>query len=321
MENFLIKKAKENFNLFQFLDENKVDYKLSGKNIGVGFIGIEECPHCSIQNFHYAINIEEKYATCWQCNKSDDLINIIKNVLKINWYQAKDYLIVSTYSTNDIELQIHEIFNKKKNIEKSKIEKEIIIPQSVPLYKYIGNNKTITKFCEEKKITIEIAKHLDLKIGIDSKYKNKLIIPVHYGNELVAFQARNFTDRYFHNEGKIKHYLYQYNNIKKEGIIFIVEGVTDWISTYNFIELFRKNKNYYITSPFSKILTQEQLELLEAKEPNKVIFMLDEDAWFQYYQPSLKLFCNTDFIILPKNTDPNILTNLQFIKLFIGNGL
>jgi hypothetical protein len=321
MENILINNAKEKFNLFQFLDENNIEYRMSGKNIGEGFIGIEECWHCGIRNYHYGINIEGKYGTCWSCGRGDNLLFIIVHILHINYKEAEEYLISSTYSQEDIEVQVHEIFNSQKQKQKIKPEKEIVLPQSVPLYKYIGKNKTITRFCEDKKITPQLSKYLDLKIGINSKCKNKLIIPIYYGRDLVAYQARSFINRYFKNEGPLKHYLYQYNNIKKEGIIFIVEGVTDWISTNNFIQLFRKNKNYYVTTPFSKILTQEQIELLEAKDPSMVVFMLDYDAWYQYYNPSYKMFCDTDFIILPKDKDPGNMNNFHFMKSFLENGL
>jgi len=320
MSNILLEKAIEDFDLFTFLDENNVDYKMHGKNIGDGFIGVDECPHCGIGNYHYGINISEKFGSCWQCGRGDDLINIIKNVLKINWYQAKDHLISSTYSEDDIEVQINEIFNRKKQKEKPKKEKEIKLPQSVPLYKYIGKNKTITIFCEDKGITSQLAKYLDLGIGINSKHKHKLIIPIYYGDNLVAYQTRSFTNRYFNNEGPLKHYLYQYNSIKKGEIIFIVEGFTDWVSTNNFITNYRKN-SYYVTTPFSKIITQEQIELLEAKQPGMVIFLLDYDAWFQYYNPSNKLFCNTDFIILPRDKDPGSLSNNEFLRVFRKHGL
>lgn len=321
MENTLINNAIEKFNLFEFLDENKVDYSLHGKNIGEGFLGVYECPHCGISNYHYGINIDGKYGTCWSCGLSDNLIHIIMNILQINYYQAKEHLLSSVYNEDDIEIQINEIFNGHKEKEKIKKTKEIILPQSVLLHDYIGRNKTITKFCEEKKINKQLSKQLNLRVGTSSKHKSKLIIPVYYGNDLVAYQARSMTNRYFHNEGEIKHYLYQYNNIKKHSKIFIVEGFTDWVSLNIFIQLYRNKRNYYVTTPFSKILTQEQIELLEAKEPDSVIFMLDEDSWFQYYNPSYRLFCDTDFLIVPKDADPGTMNNFQFMKLFLGNNL
>lgn len=277
--------------------------------------------NCGIGNYHYGINIEKKYGTCWQCNKTDNLIGIIKNVLQIRYKEAKEYLISSTYSEEDIELQIDQIFNPQLENKKRVNNKKIVYPKTVPLYKYIGTNKIITQFCKDKKITQSIAKDLDLQIGTNSKCKNKLIIPIYYGKELVAYQARSFINRYFYNEGEIKHYLYQYERIKKGGTIIIVEGVTDWISTNNFIQIFRSKKNYYVTTPFSKIITQEQLELLEAKDPTMVVFMLDRDAWYQYYQPSYKLFCDTNFIILPPNKDPGEMTNFMFMKTFLEHKL
>lgn len=321
MNNTLIKLAVEKFDLYALLDENNIDYQLEGKNIGEGYIGIEECPHCGIGNYHYGINVEEKFGTCWSCGLSDDLINLIKSLLGINYYQAKDYLISSVYSEDDIEIQINEIFNGANQPVKVKKEKEIKLPKTVELYKYIGSNKTVTEFCNKRKITKQVAKWLGLQIGVGSKHKNALIVPINHDGDLVGYQARSFTTRYFHNEGPIKQYLYNYNNIKQHSTIFLVEGFTDWTSTNHFITRFRKNKGYYVTSPFSKILTDEQIGLLEEKEPVKVVFMLDYDAWFQYYKPSYSLFCDTDFIIVPKDTDPGQLTTSQFLKSFIENNL
>lgn len=321
MHNTLLEKAIDKFDLFTFLDENDIDYKNSGKNIGEGFIGLYECPHCGISNYHYGINTEDKFGTCWSCGLSDDLINLIKHLLNINYYQAKDFLISSVYSEDDIEVQINEIFNGVKKKEIIKKEREIKLPKTVDLYKYIGKNKTITEFCNKRKITKRVAEWLDLQIGIGSKHKNSLIVPINHDGDLVGYQARSFTTRYFHNEGPIKHYLYNYNNIKQHSTIIIVEGFTDWTSTNHFLNIFRKKKGYYVTTPFSKILTDEQIGLLEEKEPVMVIFMLDYDAWFQYYKPSYSLFCNTGFIICPKDTDPGQLSTSQFLKSFIENGL
>lgn len=316
----LVELAASKFDLFEFLDENSVDYQMEGKNIGEGFIGIYECFHCGIGNYHYGINIEEKFGSCWSCGLGDDLVNIIKHILNVNYYEAKDYLISSVYSEDDIELQIDAIFNQIKPIKKKKAEKKIELPKTVDLYKYIGRNKTITEFCINKKITKRVAEWLDLQIGIGSKHKNSLIVPINHDGDLVGYQARSFTTRYFHNEGPIKHYLYNYNNIKQHSTIIIVEGFTDWTSTNHFLNIFRKKKGYYVTTPFSKILTDEQIGLLEEKEPVMVIFILDSDAWFQYFSPSYKLFCDTDFIILPKPHDPSSLSTLQLKKIIEEQG-
>lgn len=319
MENTLINLAKDKFNLFEFLDENGIDYAMEGKNIGSGFIGIYECPHCGIGNYHYGINIEEKFGTCWSCGMSDGLINIIKHLLELNYYEAKDYLISSTYSEEDLEIQVHQIFNKEKEYKKDTKEKKIKELKTVDLHKYIGSNLTITKFCNERKITRSLAKWLNLQISIDKKWKNYLIIPVNHNGELIGYQARSFTNKHFHIEGPLKHYLFNFDNIKKDSTIILVEGFTDWTSTYSFISKFRKN--YFVTTPFSKLITEEQIKLLEEKKPKKIIFMLDYDAWFQYKNPSYKLFCNTDFIIVPKDTDPGQLTTSQFLKTFMEHGL
>lgn len=313
--------AKEKFDLFAFLDENGIDYALHGKNIGDGFLGIYECPHCGIGNYHYGINIQEKFGTCWSCAMSDDLVNIIKHLLEINYYEAKDYLISSVYSEEDIEVQVNEVFNKIEPEKKEKKQKKIKQLKTTELYKYIGINGTVTRFCKERKITKSLAKWLDLQISIDKKWRNHLLIPVNYNGDMVGYQIRNFTTRFFHNEGPLKHHLFNYNNIKKRSKIILVEGITDWTSTYNFISKYRKNQNYAVTTPFSKLLTEEQIKLLENIDPEIVIFMLDYDAWFQYYKPSHSLFCDTDFLIVPKDSDPGNMSTSQFLKLFIGHEL
>jgi hypothetical protein len=321
MEKTLFNSAKDRFDLFAFLDEYKIDYAMEGKNIGVGYVGIYECPHCGIGNYHYGINIEEKFGTCWSCGFSDNLVNIIRLLTEVTYYEAKEYLISSVYTEEDIEVQVHGIFNDKKKTKEEKKEKEIVLPKSVDLYKYMEKNKTIKSFCKEKNITYKLAQWLDLKIGSGSKFKNNLIIPVYYYGDLIGYQVRSFINRYFHNEGSLKHYLYNYDNIKKHSKIVIVEGFSDWTATYKFLSIYRKKTNMAVTTPFSKILTEEQIELLEDKEPEMVIFMLDYDAWFQYYKPSFKFFCDTDFIIPPRNTDPGQLTNGQFLKTFIEHSL
>jgi hypothetical protein len=309
--------AKEKFDLFEFLGENGVDYSLEGKNIGEGWLGIYECFHCGIGNYHYGINIEEKYGTCWSCGLGDDLINIIKYILNINYYKAKEYLISSVYNEDDIEIQIDAIFNQIEPAKKEKIEKKIELPKAIELYKLIGKNKTITEFCQKRKITEWLAKDLDLHVSTATKYRNCLIIPIWHKRKFIGYQARSFTSRFFHNKGPLKHYLYQYDKIEKDSTIFIVEGFTDWTNTNSFLKVFRRYHKYYVTTPFSKILTDEQINIFQELEPKRAIFMLDYDAWYQYYTPSFKLFCDTDFVILPKDTDPGKMNIRQFLRTFI----
>jgi hypothetical protein len=156
---------------------------------------------------------------------------------------------------------------------------------------------------------------------MDSKEKNKLIIPIYYKQNLVAYQSRSLFKSIYKNTGPIKQYIYYYDYIPKNAILFIVEGVMDWISLHLFLINHRKNKNYYVTTSFSKMITTEQINLIETLIPEKVIFMLDYDAWYGYYGPSYKLNCSTDFLILPKDKDPGNMNNLNFIRLFNENNL
>lgn len=322
MNKALLDRAINEFDIINFLEENNIDFATEGKNIGTGWIGVNSCPNCGDSKYHWGINIQRKYGKCWVCGHYKSLENIIANILSISRKRAIVHILENSGITeDDIELQIDNIINPEKFKPKTQEIKSIVnIPKGIPVYKLFNKNEAVKEFCLKKKITYGISILTKLLIATTGEHKGRLIIPIYYNKQLVAYQARSLVERYFKNVGLVKHYLYQYSMIKKHSRIILVEGYTDWVSTFSFLNSFRKRK-YSLTTPFSKLITEEQLSLLERKEPKEVIFMLDNDAWYNYLKPSQKLSCNTNFIILPHNSDPGKLTNKQFMSIFEENNL
>lgn len=321
MNSAILDRAINEFDIINFLEENNVDFITEGKNIGNGWIGVNDCPSCGDNRYHWGINLKGKYGKCWVCGHYRSLESIIANILSISIKRAKIHILENSGITeDDIELQIDNILNSKQ-IKIDKVNnKSIILPKGIPVFKLFNSNPAVKKFCIKKKITYGISILSKLTVATKGEHKGRLIIPIYHNKTLVAYQARSLVERYFKNEGPVKHYLYKYSCIKKHSRIIIVEGYTDWVSTLSFLNSYRKRK-YSLTTPFSKILTSEQLLLLEKKEPEEVIFMLDNDAWYNYFSPAQRLSCNTNFIILPHNTDPGKLTTQQFIAIFEENAL
>ena len=88
-----IKKAIEHFDLVSFLENNNINYKLEGKNIGTEWIGIETCVSCGASNFHAALHKTNKTFTCWVCKESMWLGKFIAEVKGCNKKEAIEILI------------------------------------------------------------------------------------------------------------------------------------------------------------------------------------------------------------------------------------
>lgn len=325
MENALIKAAIEKFDLIGFLDEQNISYSESGKNIGQGWIGISECPFCGIGNNHFGIHRETKLTNCWNCvTGKTNLVGFVAQILGVSYKEAETYILgdmVMDYE--DLENVVSNIFNQENEKPKETTSTtHVKLPHSIKISKQIINTKShIRDFFEKRGLDYMDATVYNLRVGLEGLSKNKLIIPIHDNENLIGYQLRSFINKFYQNIGNIKQYLYNYSKIPPNSKIILVEGFFDYTSTDKFIEKYYKGK-YYVTTGFSKIITESQIKLLNDLKPKQIIYFLDRDAWMDYDKTCHDINCDTSFIVPPaKKGDPGNMNHLDFLKLFKENGL
>jgi hypothetical protein len=318
-----LEEAIINFDIISFLEEHGIDYALEGENIGKDYIGISICISCGKELHHAGIHKENKTYTCWACKDNMWLGRFISKVKEIPISKAIDLIIEDLPEREkDIVNQIKTIFENNREPKFTLIlrKKPKELPPSVPISSnLIKAHKPLQEFLKERNLTKPDLDEYNIRIGINGKYKSRLILPIYYERKLVAFQTRHLTQKIYLNEGSTGHYLYRTNKINTKYPLIIVEGIFDYINTYKFVNKYYKGK-LNVTTGFTKKLTPEQIKLLNKINIDTVIFILDNDSWHDYYSSGINLNnSRVDFIILPKGKDPGSLSQKEFLRIFNDN--
>lgn len=312
--------------ILEFLSEHDIDYKLDGKNIGRDWIGISPCPSCSDTRYHAAIHKENGNVTCWVCKNNISFLTFVRLIKGISYKEAKEY--VSTLSDEeiitdeDITFRVKQALTIEKHEETKKFEEIITLPPNTRISRKIINiHQPLKEFLERRRITRDDCETLNFRLGIYGIDKNKLIMPIRSNKKLIAYQTRDLIKKEYYFHGKPKNCLYRSQFIDPNKTLIIVEGIIDYIMVNKYINRYERNK-YCVTSSFTKELDPKQIDIIHNLGVKSVLFMLDRDAWFRYYKNGLDLYIDHDFLILPPNTDPGSMTQmdlLQFFNRILGN--
>jgi hypothetical protein len=322
LKNLDINKVIEHFDLISFLEENNINYKLEGKNIGTEWIGIETCPSCSDNRFHAALHKTNKNFTCWVCKESMWLGKFIATVKDCTKREALDILLEDMPEQEpDLVENIKSILNSEPEKPKLKGTQRLVeMPPSITISRFlIKSYKPLQDFLKARNLSREDLWEYDIEMIVSGKYKGRIVLPIFFKRKLVAFQTRHLTTKSYLTEGSISKYLYKIERINNKYPLIIVEGIFDYINTFKFIQKFYKGK-VNVTTGFSKKLTYEQIKILNNLNVDTIVFILDNDSWMDYHSSSINLNSNkTDFIILPKDKDPGSLTEKEFLRVFNDN--
>jgi len=321
MRDFLLEQAILKFDIYEFLDENDIEYSKTNRNVGTGWIGIEECIFCGAGNYHGGINESALTYSCWKCPERGNLVTIIMKVMNFSYEEAREYILeYSQIDVESVDLSVKIIFKQAKQIQPKpkEIKTNLVLPESFRITSnMITNNPAIHDFCKMKHISSQDCILYNLRIGIDGNNKGRMIIPIYHDRRLVAYQARTMVGgKSYKSEGSIKSFLFKIDSIPLNKTIVLVEGFFDYLTTYKFVSRFLKNK-VYVTTPFSKIITNEQISLLKSRKPKEVISLWDYDAWFKNSFQD-RLVCDTGILIPPTDKDPNEMTKKDFLQVFRG---
>jgi DNA primase len=314
------------FDIISFLENQGIDYTLDSKNVGSDWIGVQPCPSCGDTSYHFGISKENKTFNCWVCSATGSLTWFMKIMCEIPLHMARE-IIIGDRSSDDSEIDVvQKVKNIFKRSEKSSYEvhediRRIKLPKNVRVVKrIIQENEALANLFEEKKLNHVDAKMYRLKLGTEGYAANKLILPIYHNGRLRAYQQRDLTKKQYHNEGDIKQLLFDLEDIPKNSNIIVVEGFFDYTNVRNFVYKYYP-KRYYCTTPFSKLLTDEQITLLNNLYPSLVVFFFDRDAWFHYHKYNQRIICPTKFLIPTRDKDPNKMTGHELLKLFSNHGL
>ena len=246
-------------NIKDFLTENEISFKTSGKNVSKGWINLEVCPFCNDSSYHCGINLSSLAFHCWVCHEKGHIHKLLKeiglkNIQNIEFENEQQPIIKTSDMVKWPEFMQDEM--------------------PVPHRKYLSSRGFDPDFL--------IKKYKLKSVYNIGDYKFRIIVPVIVNKITVSWVAANVLRQFKHiipyldcpPEKAIvqpKHALYNYDSINDW--VIIVEGITDvWNCGDGFV------------ASFTKGMTSEQIELLLKKNPKKVFIMFDSDANIQAQQ-------------------------------------
>jgi len=260
------------------LGEFGIDAKKSGKNVGSNDWNID-CPYCGADK-HLGINVRDGRVFCWVCEFSDakitigdsernpSLIDVLVEITGERWIDVKNVLDENGW----------EEFYPKKRLNETEIRCKL--PFGWYNFGESGSEKA-DFYLERRGFTPGIIDKYKLVIAPSTGfYANRIIIPIFYNGEIVAFTGRDYTgkqERYKHStvnnsNRRIKELLYNYDMAKNFKHIYLLEGPTDvWRMGDDAVAVFRSH------------LSAEQRRLLINLSLDSITIIYDPKATMRAY--------------------------------------
>ena len=211
------------------LDELFISYKESGKNVSHNDINID-CPFCEAEK-HLGISRREGKVNCWVCgfeplDKWPSLIKVLTESTGLSWREIKK--IASEHGWErygDVAQELGDGLAPKCWLPKEAYSLKLNTKESRKALDYLFN----------RGFGVSIAIKYDLGFVEDGPYGKRIIIPIMFNDELVAFTSRTYSaddNRYKHSplfmsSERIKNLLYNYDTAKNYKHVYLLEGPTD----------------------------------------------------------------------------------------------
>ncbi len=283
------------FNAKDFCQDYNIDFRLVGKNIQDGWVGIC-CPYCNDHNYHGGFDLENGRYHCWRCG-NHYLPKVITKLTGI--YDSIP--IIKNYSTG-------RVYVGKRT---TRTAQECTLPAGCtalhgPYLKYL-EQRGFSAGLLEKKWDMHAANHI-------GDYKFRIIAPIYLRGELISYQGRDITGksdlRYkaCKLENEVIHHqdtLYGIDYARSNTVI--VEGITD---------VWRLGPGAIAT--FGIDFTRAQIEMMIMRF-KKVAILFDGEAQAQKQARKLvEILCAYNIecrnLILPEG-DPGDLNQIKADKL------
>jgi hypothetical protein len=307
-----IDRAIDHLDILSVLDEFNVDYVMDGKNVGVGYVGVRPCPFCGDSRNHWGVNINGKFGTCFKCKEYMSTFRLISFYGRMSFQETKEYLLDKEEYDIDIVSQVNEIINSKKKDRKYIPPKKDPLPPDTKLitYNFLRNNTYLRNFFKERKLY-----YWDIKRYGLMYHDRSIIFPVFLRRKIVAWQKRDILNKWYHNSSNLGEYICFEDRIIEYKPLILVEGFLDYSRVDSFIRTYY-NKQVSITTGYLKMVSNNQIKRIINKNPSKVIVMFDNDSWFDYDRIKKVVPFDVDFVILPKEKDPNDLSWSELKEIF-----
>jgi DNA primase len=198
------------------------------------------------------------------------------------------------------------------------MEKINRIPGRLITEKMVGERPKLRAFLKERMIDVKYC--IQHHFRYDYERSLRLIMPIYsHKGELVAYQGRDVTGRAilpYITQPKgvdLGSTMFNVNICTQHRNVIIVEGILDALRTEQAAQV-----NACVMACFTSSPTIEQLLLIPNVE--KVLVMLDNDAWTNY-KKFRDLPMDIEPVILPSGLDPGSLTDDQFLDLNLSQYL
>jgi len=210
----------------QFIEEHLENISIRGNHL------YSMCPVCGKEANHFNINLETGLWHCFKCGQSGNFPQLVKHLT--GRYISNDKL-EKEYTSGLSLSKLQEIFEEKQKKPVVEIGDwtentcEIDAEGRIP--------KLARKYLESRNITVNLAKELQMRVGLSGKYMSRVLIPVIERGKVLNFVARTFVNnekRYsgphknepYVNKGEL---LWNYDNVKPGEDLILVEGIFDAI--------------------------------------------------------------------------------------------
>lgn len=163
------------FEAVKFCREHQIPYRLSGPNVGTGWVGVN-CPFCADTGFHGGIR---GWAfTCWRCG-NHRLVDFIRDALQIDSYEAAD--LMRQYDDLEEAKKIERRHGQASSIELPGVD-------SLPIgERYLLRRGFDVDYLRRKY-------HIRF-VGPIGPFAYRIILPIHFEGKLVSYTGRDYTDQ------------------------------------------------------------------------------------------------------------------------------
>lgn len=253
----------KSFDIEKFLKDNNIQ-----SEVKTTYIVIRSCFGCKKQN-KMLLNREEKFFKCFVCNEKGNLVKFISSVLDISLSQAYLYIVNKP------------VFTKSKKLQKNKVVSDTgmkLLPEIQMPYFFkkinLKDNSDVSYYLSKVRgYDQELVDIFNIRYA--EAYK-RVVFPIYDDmSRLVGFQARDITGL---DSVKIltqptgfkkSQVLYNFNRVKYEDSVVLVEGPVDCHKSYQFNSV----------ALLGKSISKEQAYLLTSMASLKTIYIgLDPDA-------------------------------------------
>lgn len=233
------------------------------------------CPVCSYEikgldkldgKYNLEVNYIQNVYQCWSCGGTHDTHGSLYKLIKTygTKKQLENYKLLRPESGGEV---------KEKKYKRVALPKEFISIRNASVgMKLTHHYKTAMNYLKSRNIGEDLINKYNIGFCYDGPYANRIIIPSYneYKN-INYFIARSYLSysklKYKNPEAEKESIIWNEHLINWEKPVYIVEGVFDSIFLPNSIPM------------LGKFMSENLFNLLYEKVKDKIIIVLDPDAW------------------------------------------